>query len=175
MKILVIGNIGAGKTTLGRKLSKLTNFPLIEIDKLRERYLHGNVSDEYLCLHYFLREAESDRSVILEFTGVGCHKYGVKRALELSKHRILVVICRTSDISIILERLKSKSYHYRSPFGTNIYEHVFFIEKELINDINNGFWERENFFVIKVLMDKLADIEKNVLTIKNLLTQLLEK
>jgi len=175
MKILIIGNIASGKTTLGRKLSKQLGIPLIEIDKIREKYLHGKVSDEYFSLFHFLREAESDKSVILEFTGVGCHKYAVKRALELSGHKVLVIVCKTSNISILFQRLKNKKYSYKSPFNIEIRKHILFIERELKKDLDDNFWRGKDFLVIEVSMDTPEDIDRNIVIIKNVLKQILEK
>ncbi len=42
MKILIIGNIGSGKTTLGKKIQEITGYKFVQIDKLREKYLTGN-------------------------------------------------------------------------------------------------------------------------------------
>ena len=80
MKILIIGNIGSGKTTLGRKIQELTGFRFVQIDELREKYLKNSISGEYLSLHKFLKEIEEHKDIILEFTGVGCHKYALKKS-----------------------------------------------------------------------------------------------
>jgi len=37
MKILIIGNIGSGKTTLGNKIQELTGYKFVQIDELREK------------------------------------------------------------------------------------------------------------------------------------------
>ena len=170
MKILIIGNIASGKTTLGMKISEMLDIPLVEIDKIREKYLiHGRVSEEYLCFYHFLRHAESDENIILEFTGVGCHKYAVRKALELSGHKVLVIVCRTDSLSINLQRLKSKNYSYAHPFDIDIQKHVFFVEKELTKDLENGFWKLKNFIVIEVFMNRPDDIEKNIEKIKAVL------
>jgi len=170
MKILIIGNIASGKTTLGMKISEMLDIPLIEIDKIREKYLiHGKVSEEYLCLYHFLRHAESNESVILEFTGVGCHKYAVRRALELSGHKVLVIVCRTNNLSINLQRLKSKNYSYVNPFNIDIKKHIFFVEKELTKDLKSKFWRLKNFTVVEAPMNCPDDIEKNIEKIKAIL------
>lgn len=170
MKVLIIGNIASGKTTLGMKISKMLNIPLIEIDKIRERYLiHGKVSEEYLSLYHFLRHAESSDNVILEFTGVGCHKYAVRRALELSGHKVLVLVCKTDSLSINLQRLKTKNYPYMHPFNIDIKKHVFFVEKELMKDLEDNFWNLKNFVVVEVPMDNLDDVDKNIKKIRRVL------
>jgi len=166
MKILIIGNIGAGKTTLGLRIKDITGYQFIEIDHLREKYLDGTVSGEYFSLHRFLKHAEESENAILEFTGVGCHKYGVKRALELSKDQVLVIVCKIKVFETIYEGIKSKKFNYKSPFEIDIHEHVLFIRNELDIDLSNNFWHSERSNVVEVYMDTLSDIQKNIELIK---------
>ena len=58
MKILIIGNIGSGKTTLGNKIQELTGYKFVQIDKLRKEYLKNAVSEEYYCIYQFLKAIE---------------------------------------------------------------------------------------------------------------------
>ena len=46
MKILIIGNVGSGKTTLGEKIQKITGFIFVQIDQLREEC---NLLNEYIA------------------------------------------------------------------------------------------------------------------------------
>ena len=69
MKILIIGNLGSGKTTLGKAIQELTGFKFIQIDEIREKYLRGKVSQEYYCLHEFIQAIETNDELILEFSG----------------------------------------------------------------------------------------------------------
>ncbi|GAG55695.1 unnamed protein product [marine sediment metagenome] len=39
MKILIIGNLGSGKTTLGKKIKEMTSYEFIQIEELRKKYL----------------------------------------------------------------------------------------------------------------------------------------
>ena len=134
MKILLIGNIGSGKTMLGKKIQKLTGYRYVQIDKLREKYLKNAVSEEYYCLYQFLKSIEENENLILEFTGAGCHKFAVKRALELANDNIIIIHCKNRDFSIISERLKQKELNENFPFDTDIENHIKFIKEELNND-----------------------------------------
>ena len=117
MKILIIGNIGSGKTTLGKAIQELMGFKFIQIDEIREKYLKGKVSQEYYCLHEFILAIETNDNLIMEFSGVGCHKFAVKRALELSNDKIMIILCKTRDFDLILDRVKNKKFGYVSPFN----------------------------------------------------------
>ncbi len=162
MKILIIGNIGTGKSTLGKKIQDIICFEFIQIDELREKFLNDSISGEYYSLFQFLKYAESSQNVILEFTGVGCHKFAVRRALELNDDPKLVILCKTRIFSTIQERNKSKKSNYKNPFGIKIENHIEFIEKELNEDIIKNFWRKENFQFIEVYMDKLNDLKINL-------------
>ena len=168
MKILIIGNIGSGKTTIGREIQKFTNYKFIQIDQLREKYLNEYVSEEYYCLYEFLKSIENISDIILEFTGVGCHKYAVKRALQLSND-IIIILCKNRSFELILERIENKKYSYVPPFDINIREHIYFVKKELNEDLANKFWNWKDFKFVEIYMDNLKDIELNLENIKKFL------
>ena len=169
MKILIIGNVGSGKTTLGEKIQKITGFKFVQIDQLREKYLKGAVSEEYYCQYEFLKTIEENENLILEFTGVGCHKYAVKRALQLSNDKIVIILCKTRDFNLIIERIGNKRFAYTHPFDIDINEHIHFVEEELNLDIENKFWNCEEFEFFEVYMDNTDDIDVNIEKIRNYL------
>lgn len=167
MKILIIGNIGSGKSTLGKKIQEITGFEFIQIDELREKFLNNSVSGEYYSLFQFLKNAESNQNVILEFTGVGCHKFAIRRALELNDDPKFVILCKTRIFSTIQERIKSKKFRYKNPFDIKIENHIEYIENELKEDIIKNFWRKENFQFIEAYMDKLNDLKINLEKLKS--------
>ena len=169
MKILIIGNIGSGKTTLGKKIQEITGFKFVQIDELREKYLNNSVSGEYYSLHKFLKEIEDNENLILEFTGVGCHKYAIKKDLELNSDKIIIILCNTRDFNSILKRIENKNFNYISPFNEDIKEHSIFVNEELNLDLKNHFWNCENFEFFEFYMDNLTDIELNVELIRKYL------
>lgn len=170
MKILIIGNIGTGKTVIGKKLSEILGFEFIQIDSIREKNMDGTISGEYFCLYNFLKNIEEKENVILEFTGAGCHKYAIKRALELSKSNCLVLVCRTKKFETIIERVKYKKYNYTSPFNINISNHIYFVENEINNDLKNKFWITDKIKVIEIYMDNTEDIQKNLNLLKDIVS-----
>lgn len=162
MKILIIGNIGSGKTTLGKKIQEFTSFKFIQIDELREKFFEKKVSEEYYCLYEFLKAIENYDNIILEFTGAGCHKYAIKRALELSNDNIIIIHCKNRDLSLIKERLKHKELNENFPFNTDIEIHINFIKEELDNDSLEDFWKIKNSIFISTYMDNSDDLTENI-------------
>lgn len=167
MKILIIGNIGSGKTTLGKKIQELTGYELVQIDELREKYLEKKVSEEYYCLYEFLKAIEDNNDVILEFTGAGCHKFAIKRALELTNDNKIIIHCKNRDFSLIFERLKHKELNKNFPFDTDIENHITFIKKELDDKSLEDFWEIKDSILINVYMDTTDDLTENIIFITN--------
>lgn len=169
MKILIIGNIGTGKTTIGEKIQEILDYKIVQIDKLREKYLNYAVSGEYYCLYKFLKEIEGNKDIILEFTGAGCHKFAIKRALELTKDSVIVILCKTRELTLIIERFKKKEFKYRNVFEIDFDKHINFIEKELENDVLSGFWDDPPYFTfVNVYMNTLEDLNKNLDKLKDL-------
>jgi len=169
MKILIIGNIGSGKTTLGKKIQELTGYKFVQIDKLREKYLNNSVSGEYYSLYKLIKKIEVNQNLILEFTGVGCHKFAIKRALEIENSNIIVILCKNRDFNLILERLENKQFNFSSPLNVDIKEHAVFVQEELCKDLENEYWNCKEFEFHEVFMDDKKDLIRNVKNISNYL------
>jgi len=109
-----------------------------------------------------LKAIEDNNDVILEFTGAGWHKFAIKRALELTNEKIIIIHCKNRDFSLILERLKHKELNENFPFDTDIETHIKFIKEELDDKTLESFWEITNSAIINVYMDTPDDLTKNV-------------
>lgn len=169
MKILIIGNIGSGKTTLGNKIQEITGYKFVEIDKFREKYLKEFVSEDYYCLYKFLKNIEENENLFCEFTGVGCHKFAIKRALELSNDSVMILLCKTKFFSTLSERIKEKEFNYGNPFNLDINEHIRFVENELNQDLCSKFWLSKNFKFFELFMETLDDLKVNELLFQKLI------
>ena len=169
MKILIIGNIGSGKTTLGKKIQEITGFKFVQIDELREKFLNNSVSGEYLSLHKFLKEIEENENLILEFTGVGCHKYAIKKSLELNSDNIMIILCKTRNFDLLLERIDDKTFSYTHPFEVSPHAHVQYVEEESIKNLEDKFWSCKGFKFIEVFMDDESDLLLNIKKISEIL------
>ncbi|GAA5261793.1 AAA family ATPase [Methanocalculus sp. MC3] len=91
MKILIIGTLGAGKTTLARTLSDETGLPYIPIDGCRIRYSDGTIVGEETAWHYFLEACSDPSPAILEFSGMGPYACQVRDALLYSKLPVAII------------------------------------------------------------------------------------
>ena len=90
-KILVIGTLGSGKTTLAKYLKRDTGFPYASIDECRIRFGDGTVSGEDCVWDHFLEICGRPAPAILEFSGGGPHVDEVRKTL----------LCSTIPVSVI--------------------------------------------------------------------------
>lgn len=90
-KILIIGTLGSGKTTLAEYLARYTGFPYASIDECRIRYSDGTVSGEDCAWDHFLEICGRSIPGILEFSGGGPHVDEVRKNL----------LCSTIPMSVI--------------------------------------------------------------------------
>ncbi|MBX3363924.1 MAG: hypothetical protein KF866_04090 [Phycisphaeraceae bacterium] len=70
-RILLIGNIGAGKSTVGRRLAADLAWPLVTIDDARRSCGDGSAAGEVAAWAYFLKLATMPTNTIVEFSGSG--------------------------------------------------------------------------------------------------------
>ena len=109
-KILVIGTLGSGKTTLAEYLARGTGFPYASIDECRIRYGDGTVSGEDCAWDHFLKICGGSSPGILEFSGGGPHVDEVRKNLFCSKIPVSViwlVLPLDTCISRALQRQKN--------------------------------------------------------------------
>lgn len=80
-KILFIGTLGSGKTTLAEYLARDTGFPYASIDACRVRYSNSTVEGEDAAWDHFLEICGRPVPAILEFSGRGPRVDEVRDAL----------------------------------------------------------------------------------------------
>jgi shikimate kinase len=90
-KVLIIGNLSSGKTTMGRELAKKLDAEYIRIDDCRRMMSDATMAGEYRAWHRFISVCEKPQSTILEFSGGGPHVYNVAKALENSGLQTFII------------------------------------------------------------------------------------
>lgn len=104
--IHIIGLPGAGKTTLGKRLSKKLNLPVFQIGNYRSKYPATPLgkADAWLALYYDLSR-QRWRNCILETTGLNCRESFLKTALPLLQR---VTVKLEAQRKILYERIQKK-------------------------------------------------------------------
>lgn len=119
-KVVIIGNIAAGKTTLGRTLSGMLGWPLVSIDECRCRFGDRTPAGELAAWADFTRSAAGGRSAVMEFSGSGAMTYLVEKALRDSGGRVLALWVM-SPPEVCLARCAGRSWTTPYPdFGVPI-------------------------------------------------------
>ena len=91
LKILIIGTLGSGKTTIVQRLARDTGLPYASIDECRILYGDGTVSGEESAWDHFLEFCREPSPGILEFCGLGPHVEEVRDNLLESTIPVSVI------------------------------------------------------------------------------------
>lgn len=90
-KIMIIGTLGAGKTTVASLVSEKVNLPFESIDAFRQQYGDGTFAGEYRAWSRFMEMCEKPVGAVMEFSGGGPHAYAVCHALLKSEIPVYVI------------------------------------------------------------------------------------
>ncbi len=124
LKIILVGYMAVGKTTIGNLVSKKTNFRAIDLDDLIEKKLKMNISDVFSQKgELYFRKVESDTfKEVLELnenliisTGGGTPCYANSHLLLKGKN--IKSFYLKASVDVIVERLKAEKK--RRPIVSN--------------------------------------------------------
>lgn len=115
-KILITGNIGAGKSTLSRALSNATGWMTFGIDDARRIASDGSPQGEALAWAKFLEHAQTPGDTILEYTGCGPNRHLVNESLRRSGCQVLKVALKL-PVKDCIRRIAQRSWDIPYPFA----------------------------------------------------------
>lgn len=119
-RILLIGNIGVGKTTLARHLEAELTWPVVAIDDARQACGDGSAAGEVAAWAYFVRLATTSTNTIIEFSGSGALAPLLAQHFLLSRDAVLV-FWLTSSVPTCEARVSTRGAHVPYPdFGIPI-------------------------------------------------------
>lgn len=107
-KILVLGNLGTGKTTLARPLAQHLGWRFASIDDCRRSHGDGTPAGELRAWAAFVEVAASAGAVVMECSGVGPHVPLLRLALRESGDRVGVLWVH-APIATCVARVRDRS------------------------------------------------------------------
>lgn len=156
MKVLLIGNICSGKSTIGGALAVRLGVPFCGIDDCRLRAGDGSASGEAAAWSMFLRTAESSLPTVLEASGAGPFVQLLRHSIRRSGLSRAIIHIDT-PIAECRKRVLSRGLSVPYPdFGVPIGEVIDSVELELQKQLRDG-WSP---VLVRLLGDRPA--EENV-------------
>ena len=119
MKILLLGNIGSGKTTISKKIAEQNpNWEYIAIDDFRKELSDGTIKGDAKAKSIFVKNISHDNHCqIIECTGLGRLGSSVFRRLQKYEGELLVLVLNVS-LEMCIARIKDRIWDI--PFPKNI-------------------------------------------------------
>jgi hypothetical protein len=144
-KILIIGTLGSGKTTLAKYLARDTGFSYSSIDECRIRYGDGTVEGEDCAWEHFLEMCSRPTLGILEFSGGGPHVDEVRKNL-ISSTIPVSVIWLVLPLDTCITRALNRQKNIPAPFPWGPIEYSVPAIHDSVEFEWNNVWCREPGF-----------------------------
>jgi adenylate kinase family enzyme len=144
-KILLVGTLGSGKTTIADCLARDTGFPYASIDDCRIRYGDGTFSGEDSAWDHFLESCSRSTPAILEFSGMGPHTREVRDSLLRSTIPVAVIWLMLPQGTCIARAAKRQN-KIPFPYPLAPVEYAVPAIHDAIEDAWETIWSREPGF-----------------------------
>ncbi len=143
LQVVVIGNIGAGKTEVAGFLAKRLGWPMVAIDTMRRRVGDGSPAGELRAWSKFVSCAQASRPKVLECSGSGPMVHLLARALAESRASVLVLWV-DAPVDACLTRIRNRDWDTPYPdFGVPIESVVRDLGQRLSSELAGGrAWSR---------------------------------
>ncbi len=131
-KILLFGNLGAGKSSLAWQLNLILGWPIVAIDDFRKKYGDSTEISERKCQEIFAHTASYNECQIIECTGLGITGKLLQESLKMFSGNIFLFVI-DSDIEKIYQRIKNRNWKDipLPPTSETIYETILRLDQEL--------------------------------------------
>ncbi|NJD76235.1 MAG: hypothetical protein FIB08_03960 [Candidatus Methanoperedens sp.] len=158
-KILVIGTLGAGKTTFSKYISNRMGLPFTGIDDCRRRFGDGTFVGEYRAWTEFIKTCGMPGGTVLEFSGGGPHVFAVRGAL-LNSEMPIYVVWLDPPLNICIRRASARENDVPAPYEWGDVDHS---TAQIYKEVERS-WEREwtvspniHFLHLKMMNEKSLD------------------
>ncbi len=169
MKVVLIGYMGSGKTTVGKLLAKELNFEFVDLDDYIETRLNQKISDLFATkgeLYFRKKESEllnelldDNRDLVIALGG-GTPCYGVNMDTILQKTNLVFYL--KLSIASLIQRLHKEKNH--RPLIAHLKDEDLpeFIGKHIFE--RGVFYSRAHFTIIGDLKDAEA-VKEEIVTL----------
>ena len=142
--IVVVGNCGSGKTTLGRSLASDLGIALLSIDDFRRDVSDGSPKGEVKAWQLFLEAISVSAGAVVEFSGSGHMAHLVK--MELAERANYTVLWLQAPPEICLGRVAGRAATVPYPrFGVSIERLIPELQERLNREMERGdIWPRDS-------------------------------
>jgi hypothetical protein len=144
-KILFIGTMGSGKTTVAEHLMRDTGFSYTSIDACRMRFGDGTMAGEDRAWNHFLSVCANPLPAILEFSGCGPHADDVRDALRDSGIPVTIVWL-VLPVETCITRALLRKKNVPAPYPWAPIESAIPVFHEAIGESWECTWSREPSF-----------------------------
>ena len=149
VQVVVVGNIGAGKTTVSDALAEHFGWPAVGIDSCRRQCGDGSPAGELRSWARFVQQAQARGPRVLEFSGSGPMTHLVRKAIAGSGC-VVVVLWVDTPADECLRRIAGRAWDIPYPdFGVPMEAVVRELGERLTAELRSGKgWSKSPVFTL---------------------------